>query len=144
MRAAVTSFLIGLTFGLGLVISGMSNPAVVLAFLDVAGDWDPALAFVMAGALAVAFPAFAWARRNGRTLGGAPLSLPARTGITPDLVAGAAVFGIGWGLSGFCPGPAIVAAAAGEPVVWIFLVSLAVGFALQRRLPALPGLRRSA
>jgi len=130
---AVT-FVIGLVFGLGLVISGMSNPAVVLAFLDLAGDWNPALALVMGGALAVAFPAYTWARRSGRTLGGAPLALPARSGITVDLVAGSAVFGIGWGLSGFCPGPAIVAAATGNPVVLIFVASMAVGFWLQRRL----------
>ena len=128
------TFVIGLVFGLGLVISGMSNPAIVLAFLDVAGDWNPALALVMGGALAVAFPAYAWARRSGRTLGGAPLTLPGRSGITLDLVAGSAVFGIGWGLSGFCPGPAIVAAATGNPVVLIFVASMAAGFWLQRRL----------
>lgn len=133
---AVT-FLIGLVFGLGLVISSMVNPAVVLAFLDVAGDWNPALAFVMGGALVAAFPAYVWARRSGRTLGGAPLTLPERSGITADLVVGAAVFGVGWGLSGFCPGPAIVAAATGHPVVLIFLASMAVGFWVQRRLPPL-------
>jgi uncharacterized membrane protein YedE/YeeE len=133
---AVT-FSVGLVFGLGLVISGMVNPAVVIAFLDVAGDWNPALALVMGGALAVALPAYAWARRSGRTLGGAPLSLPERGGVTADLVVGSAVFGVGWGLSGFCPGPAIVAAATGSPVVLIFLASMAAGFWLQRRLPLL-------
>ncbi len=133
--SVAVSFAVGLVFGLGLVISGMTNPAVVLAFLDVAGDWNPALALVMGGALAAAFPAYAWARRSNRTLAGAPLTLPARSGIAADLVAGSAVFGIGWGLSGFCPGPAIVAAATGNPVVLIFLASMAAGYWLQRRLP---------
>lgn len=137
LAAPLTTFAIGLVFGLGLVVSGMSNPAVVLAFLDVTGDWNPALAFVMGGALAVAFPAYAWVRRHRRTLTGAPLSLPERHDITPDLVGGAAVFGVGWGLSGFCPGPAIVAAATGHPVVLLFLASMAAGFWLQSVAPPL-------
>ncbi len=130
----LTVFAIGLLFGLGLVLSGMSNPAVVLAFLDVAGDWNPALAFVMGGALLVAAPAYAFARRSGRTLTSAPLALPAQHDITPALVIGSALFGMGWGLSGFCPGPVIVAAATGKPVVLVFVASMAAGVGLQRWL----------
>lgn len=135
----LVAFLIGLTFGIGLVISGMSNPAVVLGFLDFTGHWNPALAFVMGGALVTAFPAYAYARRVGKTLQGAPITLPVRFGITRALVLGSALFGVGWGLSGFCPGPAIVAAATLNPVVLIFLASMAAGTWVRRRLqPAAP------
>ena len=132
-----TPFAIGLTFGMGLVISGMSNPAVVLGFLDVTGHWNPALALVMGGALAVSFPAYAWVRRHQRTWTGAALSLPTQTRVTPDLVVGASVFGVGWGWSGFCPGPAIVAVVTLHPVILIFVASMAVGYAAQRLIPPL-------
>ena len=128
------SFAVGLLFGLGLVLSGMTDPSVVQGFLDVAGAWNPRLALVMGGALAVATPAYFWARRRGRTLAGAPLALPDRWSITRPLVLGAALFGIGWGLSGLCPGPALVNVATGNPVVLIFVASMAAGMWLQRRL----------
>ena len=107
MRALIAAFS-GFIFGVGLVISGMTNPYRVLGFLDVAGDWDPTLAFVMAGAILVAAPAFGIARRQRKALLGDPINLPPRRPVTVSLALGAAIFGVGWGLSGLCPGPAIV------------------------------------
>ncbi len=98
----------GLIFGAGLVISGMTDPNRILAFLDVAGDWDPSLALVMMGAIAVAAPAFALARHGKKAVLGEAIALAPRKPVSPGLVAGAAIFGVGWGLSGLCPGPAIV------------------------------------
>ena len=107
--AAITAGLFGLIFGIGLVISGMTDPNRILAFLDVAGDWDPSLALVMVAAIAVALPAYAFARRTKTTALGNAIDLPDRSRpITPGLLLGAALFGVGWGLSGLCPGPAIV------------------------------------
>ncbi len=100
--------LAGLIFGAGLLLSDMANPARVLAFLDLAGAWDPTLAFVMGGALLVTAPGYALLRRRGSTLGGQALSWPTRTDIDRPLVLGAALFGLGWGLIGLCPGPALV------------------------------------
>jgi len=96
-----------LVFGLGLVTSHMTDPDRVIGFLDVMGDWDPSLAFVMIGAIAVAAPAFIIARKREKALLGDPISLPKRTGIDKPLVLGAAIFGVGWGLAGICPGPGI-------------------------------------
>lgn len=124
-------FLSGLLFGLGLILSGMTDPLRIKGFLDVAGQWNPALALVMGGAIAVTLPVFTWVRRHGRSLLGAPVSLPDRKTITPRLVIGSAVFGLGWGLSGVCPGPGILIAANGllggawPPVV--FLLSMLGG-----------------
>ncbi len=96
----------GLLFGLGLAVSGMADPDKVLGFLDPLGDWDPSLLLVMGGALAVSLPGFAWVRRRGRAVCGA-LPAPANTRVDRDLLLGAMVFGIGWGLAGYCPGPAL-------------------------------------
>lgn len=136
MRALGT-VVFGALFGLGLAISGMLDPAKVIGFLDVTGAWNPQLAFVMAGAIAVAAPAFLVARRRRRTLFGDPISL--RDG-RPDarLVAGAAVFGLGWGLSGICPGPGIVLLGFAGAPAWIFFAGLACGL-LVARAPALSG-----
>lgn len=110
----LTALFAGLVFGLGLLISGMADPAKVLGFLDLAGAWDPSLAFVMGGAIAVALPAFTLARRRQRALlTGEPMHLPTSTRIDPRLLGGALLFGIGWGLAGFCPGPALVALGMG-------------------------------
>lgn len=129
MQAAI-AFCSGLLFAAGLLLSGMSDPARVLAFLDVAGAWDPSLAFVMGGAVAVAAPAFAWVRRKGRTLGGATVALPEGRPVTPRLVAGSAVFGVGWGLAGLCPGPAIVLLGLGAvPYALVFVAAMAAGLA---------------
>jgi uncharacterized protein len=100
--------LTGLLFGAGLLVSGMTDPARVLAFLDVAGAWNPALALVMGGAVVAALPAFALARRRRTALLGDPIQLPSRVRIDAPLIGGAAIFGVGWGLSGLCPAPAIV------------------------------------
>lgn len=125
-----SALLSGLLFGLGLILSGMSNPAKVVAFLDLGGIWDPSLAFVMGGAIAVAAPAFAWARRRNQTLLNTPLDLPTKTGIDRRLVGGSLLFGAGWGLAGFCPGPALVTAAAGFPGALLFAAAMLAGMAV--------------
>jgi uncharacterized membrane protein YedE/YeeE len=132
MPRTVAALLIGALFGAGLAVSGMINPAKVLGFLDVAGDWDPTLACVMAGALAVAAPAIAWARRRGRALLADTLELPTRRDIDPALLAGAAVFGLGWGLVGFCPGPAFAALSTGLWQAGLFVVAMLAGMAVHR------------
>ena len=124
---AVFALMSGLVFGLGLILSGMANPAKVLAFLDLAGRWDPSLALVMAGALAVALPAFAWAKRRKTSMLGTPLSLPTSTTIDARLVGGGLLFGVGWGLAGFCPGPALVALGMGEAKALLFVVAMLAG-----------------
>ncbi len=127
---AFIALVAGLLFGIGLMLSGMANPAKVLGFLDLAGSWDPSLAFVMVGAIAVGSLAFLAARRRTRTLLGLPLQLPASTAVTPRLVLGSAAFGIGWGIAGFCPGPALVALGAGYPKAWGFVAAMLAGMAV--------------
>jgi uncharacterized membrane protein YedE/YeeE len=118
------AFLSGLLFGFGLILSGMTDPAKVLAFLDIAGDWNPALMLVMGSAVLVAAPAYALARRRGKTLIGAPLHLPARRRPDARLLGGSALFGVGWGLSGICPGPGLVIAASGLPKALVFVAAM--------------------
>ena len=130
IRQAAVALLAGALFGLGLVISGMTDPANVIAFLDVTGAWDSRLAFVMGGAVAVAAPAFWWVQRHRRTLLAEPAQLPATRGIDRRLVAGSLLFGIGWGLAGICPGPGVVAAALGSGGALLFTGALLVGMAL--------------
>lgn len=125
--AAVTALLAGLLFGIGLMVSGMANPAKVLGFLDLAGTWDPSLAFVMAGAIAIGSLAFLVAKRRRRSFLGLPVQLPASTTVTLRLVLGSAAFGVGWGLAGFCPGPALVALAAGYPKAVGFVAAMVAG-----------------
>jgi uncharacterized protein len=117
----------GVVFGAGLLLSGMLDPGKVQGFLDVAGAWNPQLAFVMGGAILVATPAFIYVRRSGRSLLAQPVDLPDRSTIDARLLGGAAIFGVGWGLAGICPGPAIVLAGFAGRQAWIFLVALAVG-----------------
>mgnify|MGYP001059927940 FL=1 len=128
--AAFFAFFAGLVFGLGLIISGMANPAKVLGFLDLAGRWDPSLALVMGGALAVTAAGFAWLRGRRLSLSGEPLQWPTATRIDSRLALGSLAFGAGWGLAGFCPGPALVAAAAGVPEALIFVAAMVAGMAL--------------
>ena len=128
--ALVIALVAGLLFGAGLIVSGMANPAKVLGFLDLFGQWDPSLAFVMAGAIAVGVIAFFMARRRGRSWLGTLIQLPSATGVTARLVLGSAVFGIGWGLAGFCPGPALVALGAGVPKAVGFVAAMLVGMAV--------------
>ncbi|WP_028081933.1 DUF6691 family protein [Solimonas soli] len=124
----------GLLFGAGMLVSGMADPHKVLAFLDVTRAWDPSLAFVMAAALAIALPAFAYARRHPRTLIGAqPIVLPPRSPLTPQLLVGATLFGIGWGLSGLCPGPVLVVASGGSLGAIVFVLAMAIGMRLASR-----------
>lgn len=125
-----SSFAIGLLFGVGLLASGLANPAKVLAFLDLAGAWDPSLVLVMGSAVAVAFPFFLLARRRQASLLGSPLHLPAPRGIDRRLVLGSLVFGIGWGLAGFCPGPAVVAAGVGNAGALQFTGAMIAGMVL--------------
>jgi uncharacterized protein len=127
---AVAALLAGLVFGLGLIVSGMANPAKVLGFLDLAGRWDPSLAFVMAGAILIGLPAFALARRRGRSYLGLEMKLPTARHVDRRLVGGSVLFGIGWGLAGFCPGPAIVALGMGQAKALIFVAAMLAGMGL--------------
>ena len=134
----IASLVSGLLFGLGLILSGMANPAKVLNFLDVAGTWDPSLAFVMAGAIGIAAPGFWLVRRRAAPLADAAFHVPpADAPITRSLVIGAAVFGIGWGLAGFCPGPALVSLPLATPGAIAFtaamVAAIGAGVLLQRK-----------
>ena len=122
-----TSLLAGLIFGLGLIVSGMANPAKVLGFLDLGGAWDPSLAFVMGGAVAVAAVAFAFARGRTRSLLGQRMALPTSRVVDRRLVLGSMVFGIGWGIAGFCPGPALVALGMGQTKAVLFVLAMLAG-----------------
>ena len=125
--SATSAFLAGLVFGVGLIVSGMTDPGKVIGFLDVAGAWDPSLAFVMAGAISVGLFAFTFARRRARSFLGGALHLPARRDIDRKLIAGSLVFGLGWGLAGFCPGPALVSFGAGEEKAAVFVAAMLIG-----------------
>lgn len=140
--AILMQFVIGLVFGLGLIISGMSNPAKVLNFLDVggipAGTWDASLAFVMAGAVAVAFIGFNRVLRLARPFFATRFYVPTRTDINPRIVVGSAIFGLGWGMAGFCPGPALTALGFGSASAFIFVAAMCVGMVLARFIAHLP------
>ncbi|HVL55047.1 MAG TPA: YeeE/YedE family protein [Burkholderiaceae bacterium] len=125
-----SAFAVGLIFGVGLLVSGLANPAAVLGFLDLAGLWNPTLAFVMAGAIGVGTVAFAFARRRAVTLFGGAMHLPSARDIDRRLVLGSAVFGIGWGLAGICPGPSLVLLGAGAPQAVVFVAAMLAGMAL--------------
>jgi uncharacterized membrane protein YedE/YeeE len=120
----------GLVFGIGLIVSGMTNPAKVLGFLDLAGRWDPSLALVMAGAILVALPAFRVAARRRQSLLGEPMQLPTATRIDRRLVLGSLAFGAGWGLAGFCPGPALASLATGAVQPLIFCAAMLAGMGI--------------
>jgi uncharacterized membrane protein YedE/YeeE len=124
------SFAAGLVFGLGLIVSGMTDPAKVLGFLDLAGAWDPSLALVMGGAVVVGLFAFAAARRRDVSWLGAPMRLPAARAIDARLIAGSLLFGVGWGVAGFCPGPGLVAMAMGYGKALAFVAAMLGGMAL--------------
>lgn len=124
---ALTALLAGLVYGLGLLVSGMANPAKVLGFLDLAGAWDPSLAFVMAGAIGIGSIGFSWAGQRPLSWLGSQMNLPAATRIDRRLVLGGALFGIGWGLAGFCPGPALTALGMGEVKALTFVASMLAG-----------------
>ncbi len=126
----LSAFLVGLAFGIGLIVSGMTDPAKVLGFLDLAGDWDPSLAFVMAGAILVGLFAFRVAGRRERSLLGEPMRLPTATRIDRRLLLGSLAFGAGWGLAGFCPGPALASLALGGAKPLIFTLAMLAGMGL--------------
>ncbi|KKO12525.1 DUF6691 family protein [Pseudohongiella sp.] len=136
----ITAFITGLVFGLGLLISGMANPDKVLSFLDLAGAWDPSLALVMLGAIAVGIIAFGFIKGRSQSLLGEPLRLPGKTTLDSRLITGSLGFGIGWGLAGFCPGPALVALGAGEAKAAVFVAAMLAGMGLfeliEKRRPA--------
>ena len=124
----------GLVFGLGLIASGMTDPAKVKGFLDLFGAWDPSLALVMGGAIAVGVFAFAAARRRTRSWTGDLMEIPSSTVIDRRLIVGGVLFGIGWGIGGFCPGPALVAMASGLSSAWLFVVAMLAGMVLHDRV----------
>ncbi|MDX2088766.1 MAG: DUF6691 family protein [Kofleriaceae bacterium] len=128
----VVAVVAGALFALGLIVSGMADPANVTGFLDVTGDWNPALALVMGGAIAVHAPFVRLARARRAPLYDAAFHWPQRRRIDPALVVGAGLFGIGWGLSGYCPGPALVSAGTGTPAIFTFLLAMFAGIAATR------------
>ena len=132
----VFALLAGALFGLGLAVAGMTDPDKVLNFLDIGGHWDASLALVMAAALAVAIPGHAWARRRGRSSCGDALQVPDNTHIDARLLLGSALFGIGWGIAGFCPGPAVANLAHGTGDALVFVIALLAGSQLARLLPS--------
>lgn len=123
----IFGFVSGLIFGLGLILAGMTEPLKVKGFLDIAGAWDPSLGLVMGGAIAVGAVAFALARRRKKSWSGAPMEIPTDQTTDKRLVIGGALFGIGWGIGGFCPGPALVALGSGSASAAIFVVAMLVG-----------------
>ncbi len=127
---SVASLLAGLVFGLGLIVSGMANPAKVLGFLDLAGAWDPSLVLVMGGAIAVGAIAFFAARKRVVSLLGSPMRLPTSRDIDRRLVGGSLLFGIGWGIAGFCPGPGLVALGMGEVKALVFVAAMLAGMGI--------------
>lgn len=133
---AFVGLIVGLLFGVGLIVGGMTDPLKVKAFLDLFGNWDPSLAFVMGGGIAVGVVGFAFARRRGQTLFGGKIDWPTSTVIDRKLLLGGVLFGIGWGIGGMCPGPAIVAAASGFGPALIFIVAMLAGMLVHDRVLA--------
>ncbi len=130
MQHRISEFLVGLLFGMGLILSGMTDPGKVIGFLDLFGAWDPSLALVMGGAIGVGFFAFALAKKRTANFLGGALHLPKSNDIDRPLVIGAVLFGAGWGLAGFCPGPALVSLAAGQPKAAVFVVFMLAGMVI--------------
>jgi uncharacterized membrane protein YedE/YeeE len=136
----LTALIAGLTFGIGLIVSGMTNPAKVIGFLELAGDWDPSLAFVMGGAIAIGLVAFRFAAGRTASLLGAVMRMPTATQIDRRLVLGSLAFGAGWGLAGYCPGPALASLLSGSSKPVIFVIAMLAGMGifelLERRAQA--------
>lgn len=132
MMQPLVSLVAGVVFGLGLAVAEMTNPLKVLDFLDLAGNWDPSLAFVMGGAVLVTMVAFRFVLRRPVPLYGDRFHLPTLTQLDRKLLGGAALFGIGWGLAGYCPGPALATILSGNSETWLFVPAMLVGGALQR------------
>ena len=136
MKSIIASLTCGLLFGFGLIVSGMSNPARVLNFLDLSANWDATLAFVMGGAILVAAPGMYWVRKHNKPLFADKFDIPTNKTIDAKLILGSAAFGIGWGISGFCPGPAVVAIASLQTDVLLFVGAMTVGMLAQHWLKA--------
>ena len=137
----IAEFVVGLLFGLGLMLSGMTDPGKVIGFLDLFGTWDPSLALVMGGAIMVGFFAFTVAKKRTSTFLGGAMRLPTNMDMDKKLVIGSLLFGAGWGLAGFCPGPALVSMADGQPKALVFVLAMLVGmlgFELMDRLVHAP------
>jgi uncharacterized membrane protein YedE/YeeE len=132
MLKVLASLAAGTLFGIGLTISQMINPAKVLGFLDLAGDWDPTLAFVMGGGLLVTLPGYYFARKRGSALLGGPLSIPTNRTIDAKLILGSLIFGVGWAIAGLCPGPAIAGLSGGATSSFIFVASMLAGMLVFR------------
>lgn len=132
----LNAFIAGLLFGLGLLLAGMANPEKVLAFLDLAGAWDPSLALVMVGAIAVAIGPLTWARRQSRSLLGNPMQLPVKRELDRRLIGGSLLFGVGWGVAGICPGPAVTILLTGHWQVIVFVLAMLAGMLLFSLLEA--------
>lgn len=137
----ISEFVVGLLFGLGLILAGMTDPAKVIGFLDLAGAWDPSLALVMGGAILVGLFAFGAAKRRTTSMFGGAMQLPTSRDIDRRLIAGSVMFGAGWGLAGFCPGPAIVSVGAGNSKAIVFTLAMLLGMVVfemleRRRLQA--------
>ena len=130
MQQRMTEFFVGLLFGIGLIVAGMTDPSKVLSFLDLAGAWDPSLAFVMGGGILVGLGAFAVAKKRTTNFFGGAMHLPTSAVIDKRLIGGSLLFGAGWGLAGFCPGPAIVSLGAGQPKAAAFVVAMLAGMAV--------------
>ena len=132
MMNKIFSLLSGFIFGLGLTVSSMTNPAKVIGFLDITDNWDPSLMFVMIGAIAISAPLFSLLRNKTKPLFVLNFEIPTIKNINKQLILGASIFGIGWGMVGFCPGPAIASLAMLKPVSIIFVLSMASGFYMSR------------
>jgi uncharacterized membrane protein YedE/YeeE len=132
MRDIAAGLLAGLLFGFGLCLSGMTDPAVVRGFLDVAGDWNPSLLFVMAAGVTVTFLGYRLLLPKSRPLWAPGFSLPTATAIDAPLLSGAVIFGVGWGLAGYCPGPAVVSLASGRSAIFIFVLAMLSGMIFMR------------
>src|SRR5690606_22394916 len=128
----VISFMSGLIFGFGLIVSGMTDPAKVQGFLDIFGSWDPSLGLVMAGAILTGIFPFTWAKSRRSALLGAPMQLPVSKTMDRNLIIGASLFGIGWGMAGFCPGPAVTNLVAQDTEVSLFVIAMLTGMLLQQ------------
>jgi uncharacterized membrane protein YedE/YeeE len=143
MKHRISEFAVGLIFGIGLIVSGMTDPGKVIGFLDLFGAWDPSLALVMGGAIGVGVFAFALARKRSTTFLGSALHLPTSRDIDKRLLVGSLLFGAGWGLAGFCPGPAIVSAGSGQPKAVVFVLAMLAGMWLFSWLGRSPAQRRA-
>ena len=137
--SAWSAFAAGLVFGLGLIVSGMSDPSKVIGFLDLAGAWDPSLAFVMVGAILVGLLAWRIAGGRGASFFGGAMQVPRARDIDRRLVAGSIVFGVGWGLAGFCPGPALVSFGSGQEKAVVFTLAMLAGMGLYELVERLRG-----